>query len=76
MCAKMGVVYFAINYVLSECENGHMCVTNGNTCTICGENIKNKYSRVVGFLTSVHNWHQTRREEDFPNRQFYKGNEI
>jgi len=76
MCAKMGVVYFAINYVLSECENGHMCVTNGNICTICGENIKNKYSRVVGFLTNIHNWHQTRREEDFPNRQFYKGNEI
>lgn len=69
--AKMGVVYHAINYVLSECKNGHMSVTNGNTCLICGEEIVNKYSRVVGFLTAVKNWHRVRREQDFPNRQFY-----
>ena len=69
----MGVVYFAINYVLQECEDGHMTVGNNDTCTICGKRIVNKYTRVVGFLTNVRNWNQTRREEDFPNRQFYKG---
>ena len=74
--AKMGVVYFAINYVLSECVNGHMSVTNGNTCLICGKEIINKYSRVVGFLTNVKNWHKVRREQDFPNRQFYNGSDI
>lgn len=70
--AKMGVVYFAINYVLSECEDGHMTVSNGDICTICGKPIKNKYTRVVGFLTNIKNWHRVRREQDFPNRQFYQ----
>jgi len=70
--AKQGVVYFAINYVLSECADGHMSVTNGETCTICGKPIENKFTRVVGFLTNVKNWHKTRRGQDFPNRQFYK----
>ena len=74
--AKMGVVYHAINYVLSECEDGHMTVSNDDVCTICGKNIVNKYTRVVGFLTNVKNWHKVRREQDFPNRQFYEGNEI
>lgn len=75
-CAKMGVVYWAINYVLSECKSGHMCVTNSERCTICGNTIENKYTRVVGFLTNVRNWHEVRRIEDFPKRQFYKGSEI
>ena len=75
-CAKLGVIYFAINFVIAECDKGHMCVTNGNSCTICGSNIKNKYTRIVGFLTNIRNWHEVRREKDFPNRQFYDGEEI
>lgn len=71
--AKMGVVYHAINYVLEECEDGHMTVGNSGVCSVCGKNIVNKYTRVVGFLTNVKNWHKVRRDEDFPNRQFYKG---
>jgi len=70
--AKIGVVYFAINYVLSECEDGHMSITNEDACPICGKHIINKYTRVVGFLTNIKNWIKTRRELDFPNRQFYK----
>lgn len=76
VAAKKGVVYFAINYVLSQCTNGHMSVTNGDKCLVCGEPITDKYSRVVGFLTNIKNWHKVRREEDFPNRQFYQGEEI
>jgi len=75
-CAKMGVVYFAINYIIAECSDGHICVTNGKTCTICGKDITNKFTRVVGFLTNIKNWHEVRREKDFPNRQFYDGSEI
>ena len=71
--AKQGVVYFAINYVLLECEDGHMTIGNEDICPICGKPIINKYTRVVGFLTNVKNWVKTRREQDFPNRQFYKG---
>ena len=69
--AKSGVVYFAINYVLQECEDGHMTVGHNDNCTICGKPIINKYTRVVGFLTNVRNWNPTRRTEDFTNRQFY-----
>jgi len=75
-CAKMGVVYFAINYVISKCEKGHMSVSNNELCSLCGSKITDKYTRVVGFLTNTKNWNKTRREFDFPNRQFYKGNEI
>jgi len=72
-CAKMGVVYFALNYVLGECENGHFSVGKSGICSICGGKITGYYTRVVGFLTAVKNWAKTRREEDFPNRQFYEG---
>lgn len=76
VAAKKGVVYFAINYVLSQCANGHMSVTNDDKCLVCGEPITDKYTRVVGFLTNIKNWHKVRRDEDFPNRQFYQGEEI
>lgn len=71
--AKQGVVYHAINYVLQECEDGHLTVGNKDVCSTCGKNIISKYTRVVGFLTKVDNWHKVRREQDFPNRQFYGG---
>ena len=70
-CANKGVVYFAINYVLQECEDGHLSVGNLEECPVCGKPITGKYTRVVGFLTKVNNWNQTRRTVDFPNRQFY-----
>ena len=70
-CAKKGVVYFAINYVLQQCEEGHLSVGNIDTCPICGKPIKEKYTRVVGFLVPVGHWNKVRREKDFPNRQFY-----
>jgi anaerobic ribonucleoside-triphosphate reductase len=75
-CAKMGVVYWAINYNLQECEKGHMSVGRGSQCIICGSDIINNYTRVVGFLTSTKNWHEVRREIDYPNRQFYNGEKI
>lgn len=74
--AKKGVVYFAINYVLSECKDHHLSVSNGDICEVCGKPIENKYTRVVGFLTNVKNWHKVRREQDFPNRQFYNDIKI
>lgn len=46
--AKMGIVYWAINYNLQECEHGHMSVGKGETCSICGGKIINNYTRVVG----------------------------
>ena len=74
--AKMGVVYWAINYNLQFCENGHMSVGKGEKCAVCGGQVTDNYTRVVGFLTNTKNWHQVRRENDYPNRQFYKGETL
>lgn len=71
-CAKMHVVYFAINYNLQRCSEGHMSVGRGEKCIVCGADIEDNYSRVVGFLTAIRNWHKVRREEDYPNRKWYK----
>lgn len=73
---KEGVVYFAVNFVLQECENKHMFVGNVDTCPHCGGKIIGTFTRVVGFLTKVDNWIPERREIDFPNRQFYGKVEI
>ena len=75
-CAKQGVIYFAINYLLRKCENGHMTVGSDNICPICGAEIVDFYTRVVGFLTNIKNWHKVRREEDAPNRQMYNTESI
>jgi ribonucleoside-triphosphate reductase len=73
----MGVVYWAVNYTLNKCENGHMTVGSGvSVCPICGKPITDTFTRVVGFLTNTKNWHKVRREEDFPkriNHTFKKG---
>jgi ribonucleoside-triphosphate reductase len=70
-CAEKGVVYFAINYNIQQCFEGHMSVGKLDKCVICGADIENNYTRVVGFLTNTKNWHKVRREEDYPNRVFY-----
>ena len=49
-----------------------MTVGRREICPVCGEPITGTYTRVVGFLSKVNNWVPTRREKDFPNRQFYK----
>lgn len=74
--AKSGVVYFAVNYLLNKCENLHMSVGLNSVCPKCGGKIIGKYTRVVGFLTEVSNWHKVRRTKDFPNRRFYSGVDV
>jgi ribonucleoside-triphosphate reductase len=70
--AKQGVVYQAINYVINVCEDGHVSVGREDTkCPICGKDITDKLTRVVGFLTNTKNWHIKRRQHDFPERKFY-----
>lgn len=74
--AKTGTVYFAINYNLQKCENGHMSVGRNEVCSVCGKTITDNYIRVVGFIVNVKNFHQTRREHDYAKRQFYKGTDF
>lgn len=74
-CAESGVVYWAINYALNRCEKGHVSVggKDAQRCPECGAGITDTYTRVVGFLTNTKNWNRTRREHDWPQRQFYGG---
>lgn len=70
---KSGTIYFSINYNLQYCENKHMTVGKNKICSICGAEIVDNFTRVVGFLTNIKNWHEIRREEDYLNRKFYMG---
>jgi ribonucleoside-triphosphate reductase len=69
---KMGVVYFALNYNLQKCKNNHMSVGLNKVCPICGEEITDNYTRVVGFYVNTKNFAPIRREYDYPNREFYE----
>lgn len=73
ICAKMGVVYWALNYNLQKCESGHMLVGTKDICRICGSKITDNFTRVVGFLTNTKNWAIERRNYDYPKRQWYGG---
>lgn len=75
-CADKGVVYWSPNYNIQECVNGHVTVGKNVNCVECGNPIKENYTRVVGFITPVKNWNQTRREIDYPNRKFYEKLEV
>lgn len=72
LAAKSGVVYWAPNFNEQECAEGHMTVGLNKYCPKCSAEIVANYTRVVGFLTKVDNWHKVRREQDYPNRQWYK----
>lgn len=69
--AKCGVVYWAVNYAIKRCENGHVWVGKEDICPACGEAVHSTTTRVVGFFTNVNNWNPERREYDWPDRQWY-----
>ena len=68
--AKCGVVYWAVNYRIRMCENHHTWVGT-EKCPVCGKPYTDEITRVVGFFTNTKHWNKTRREHDWPNRQFY-----
>lgn len=72
VCARKGVIYWAANYCLQECAKGHMSVGMAEFCPVCGSEIVNEYTRVVGFLTNTKHWHEVRRgKDDYTSRIFY-----
>ena len=58
---KAGVSYFAFNPTLSVCENSHTFY--GKYCPVCGKEVKEKWTRIVGFFTNVSTWGKERRRE-------------
>lgn len=68
--AQKGCIYFAVNYNIQMCEDGHMTVGKKELCD-CGKHITDNFTRVVGFLVNTKAFNPKRREIDYPNRQFY-----
>lgn len=69
-CARMGVVYCAFNYTLSKCSCGAVVCGDISKCPECGGTNIEIYTRVVGFITPVKQWHSVRRDE-FIRRKRY-----
>jgi ribonucleoside-triphosphate reductase len=68
---KNGVSHFAINYAFGTCENNHITVCgNAKTCPICGATITDWMTRIVGYFVHTTSWEPTRRNWEFPKRQF------
>ena len=65
------VNYFAPNYNIMECVDGHTNVGKSDHCPTCGKEIADNYTRVVGFYTPVSKWKEERRGEiDYESRVF------
>ena len=59
--AQQGVIYFAFNSKVAQCENFHSFY--GEICPICGKKKIAEYSRTVGFYTAVKYWSKERQAE-------------
>lgn len=62
---RKGVRYFAINFFIAQCVNKHYSTGRSELCPVCGQQIAERFTRIVGFLRPVSSWHARRREEFF-----------
>jgi len=69
MIAASGVIYFAFNTRINECDNHHGFVGT-DICPECGHGIMDTYQRIVGFLEPVRAYSKDRKKE-FDTRQWY-----
>ncbi len=71
---KTGTVYWSLNYIYVHCNQGHFFIGDQETveCPICKSKNLRFYTRIVGFITQIDNWVETRRTKDFPLRKFYQ----
>ena len=67
--ALSGVIYFAFNTRINECENHHGFVGTDH-CPICGGPVRDTYQRIVGFLVPTRAYSKDRFRE-FSARQWY-----
>ena len=63
------IIYFAYNVKINTCEDGHAWIGYGK-CTRCGKQMKDQYTRIVGFLTPVSSWSSERKKE-FTERTWF-----
>ena len=61
---KCGCEHFAINYNFCQCKNDHITVAGpSKVCPICGDEIIEQYTRIIGYWTPVSSWNKGRRKE-------------
>lgn len=70
MIAQSGVIYFAFNTRINECENHHGFVGT-EICPECGEPVYDTYVRIVGYLVPTRSFSKERFRE-FTTRQWYE----
>lgn len=68
--AQSGVIYFAFNTRINECENHHGFVGT-DICPVCGKPVRDTYQRVVGYLVPTRSYSKDRFHE-FNTRQWYE----
>ena len=67
--AQDGVIYFAFNTRINECENHHGFVGT-DICPTCGKPVFDTYQRIVGYLTPTRSYSKDRFRE-FTTRNWY-----
>ena len=72
--AKSGVIYFAFNTRINECENHHGFVGT-DICPVCGEHVYDTYQRIVGYLVPSRAYSKDRFRE-FNARKWYEYAEM
>jgi ribonucleoside-triphosphate reductase (formate) len=61
---ECGCEHFAINYNFGVCKNEHVTICGPNAnCPICSAEMKEHYTRVIGYLTPVSSWNRGRKKE-------------
>ena len=78
---KKGVKYHAINYFFAKCSHkdsnnkdaAHITVSVGDTCPICGSSIKDRFSRIVGFIVPLSAMQEERRKEFLDRKKYTNG---
>ena len=59
-----GCEHFAINYNFCVCTDNHVTVGGvAKICPMCNKQIKDYYTRIIGYFTPVSSWNKGRREE-------------
>ena len=72
--ALSGVIYFAFNTRINECENHHGFVGT-NICPTCGKPVHDTFQRIVGYLVPTRSYSKERFKE-FNTRKWYEYAEM
>lgn len=74
--AKCNNQHFAINTIMTYCVNNHYTQGKHDKCPECGGDVKDYYTRIVGYFIPISAANKVRREWEFPRRTFVDVPEI